>query len=129
MSATIENPMVAGLGCHYARQDRRDALAESAYTTLRDALIDALMNDPSRHVQTPGFARSTETAAECINDSFAGPSGGASLVELLRIVGLCAHGKADHALHLRAAGWIAAAAAEHARFHQGDLLAELEGDA
>ena len=127
MSAMLENPMVAGLGRHYALQDRRDALAERAYATLRDELIDALMTDPAKVVQTPGFKPRQTTAADVINDGFAGRTGEQSLFDLLRIVGMCAQGKADHELHLRAAAWIAARAAEHAAWHQGDLLAELEG--
>jgi len=123
----LENPMVSGLNRYYARQDRRGALAESAYTTLRDELIDALIHDPAKVVQTPGFKSSQTTAADVINDGFAG-RGEQSLIELLRIVGLCAQGKAGHEVHLRASAWIAARAAEHAAFHAGDLVAELEGD-
>lgn len=123
-----ENPMVSGLAQYYAaRQDRRDALADSAYTTLRDELIDALIHDPAKVVQTPGFKSRQTTAADVINDAFAG-RGEQSLIELLRIVGLCAQGKPDHEVHLRASAWIAARAAEHAAFHQGDLVDELEGD-
>jgi hypothetical protein len=124
-----ENPMVSVLAQYYdARQDRRDALADSAYTTLRDELIYALIQDPAKVVQTPGFKSSQATAADVINDRFAGQTGEQALQELLRIVGLCAQGKADHEVHLRASAWIAARAAEHAAFHQGDLVAELEGD-
>lgn len=128
MSALIENPMVSGLGRYYARQDRRDSLAESAFTSLRDELIHALMHDPAQVVRTPGYKPREHTAADVINDSFAGQTGEQALHELLRIVGLCASGQADAEVHLRASAWIAARAREHAEFHQGDLLAELEGD-
>ena len=125
----IDNPMVAGLGRHYAQQDRRDSLAEAAYRTLRNELIDALMHDPAKSVQTPGFKPLRHTAAEVINESLAGKNGDQSLFELLRIVGLLAQGKTDHELHLRAAAWIAARAREHAELHHDDMLAGLEEDA
>lgn len=127
-STAIENPMVAGLGRHHARQDRRDALCAGAYATLRDELIDALLHDPARVVQTPGFGRQQTTAADVIADSFAARSGEQSLRELLRIVGLCAQTAADNELRLRASAWIAQRAAEHAEFHQSDLVTELEND-
>lgn len=128
-ATTLENPMVSGLARHHDREDRRDALAESAYTALRNELIDALMRDPSRTVRTPGFGVRPHTAIDVIHESFSDATGNQSLHELLSIVGLCARGQASHhELHLRASAWIAARAAEHAEFHAGDLLAEMESD-
>ena len=132
MSATLENAMVSGLGGYYTRQERRDALAESAYVTLRDELVDALMLDPAREVSTPGFGkrRSTATAIDVIGEAIDSRGGEQVLHELLRIVAMCAAGRADHELHLRASAWIAARAAAHAAYHVDDLVAEIEeGDA
>lgn len=122
----VENPMVKGLGRHYARQDRRDGLAQQAYTSLRNELIDALMNDPAKTVRTPGFGKAEMPAYDVITDAFSGRDGDQALHELLRIVSLCAKGQADHELHLRASAWVAARADEHAAFHDLDLLAELD---
>ena len=126
--STLQNPMVANLGRHYARQGRRDTLAEGAYTTLRNEMIDALLTDPSKVVLAPAFKPRRNTAADVLADKFDSKDGEQALVDLLRIVGLCAQGKADHELHLRASAWIAARASEYAAWHQADLLDELEGE-
>lgn len=122
----IENPMVSGLSSYYSAQDGRSAMADEAYDTLRDELTYALLHDPAKLVQTPGFNPRMTSAADVVADSFASATGDASLHELLRIVGLCAQGKAAE-LQKRAASWIAGRAAQHAAFHQGDLVADLEG--
>jgi hypothetical protein len=121
----LDNPMVSSLGRYYARQDRGETLAEKAYTSLRDELADALMADPQRLVRTPGYSVKEQPAAAVIGEDLCDEP----LHELLRIVALCAQGKTDAELHLRAAAWIAARAAEHAAFHRDDLLAEMEDDA
>jgi len=128
MRIAIENPMVVGLARHLARKDRCDNLADKAFVTLRDELIDALLTDPAKLVRTPGFGKREHSAADVVSDNFAGASGDAALHELLSIVGLCAKGNGGNELHMRAKAWIAARAAEHAAWHQDDLLAELEGD-
>ncbi len=125
----LENAMVSGLPSYYERQARRDALAESAYSSLRDEMIDALMLDPQRQVMAPGYSQRAYTAADVVFDLLDNPrTGEPALHELLRIVGMCAAGRADHELHLRASAWIAARAAEHATWHQDDLVAEMEAD-
>ena len=129
MMQSIDNPMVAGLDRHLARRDRRDSAAESAYVSLRDELIDALLTDPATMVRTPGFKPGMTSAADVVDNDIAGADGEAALHELLRIVGMCAQGRTDAEVHLRASAWIAARAREHAQFHQDDLLAEMEEDA
>jgi len=120
----LENSLVSGLGGYYARQVRRDALADSAYATLRDEMIDALMQDPALLVRTPGERRAERPAQSVVGEML----GDSELHELLRIVGMCAAGRADHELHLRASAWIAARASEHAAWYADDLAAEMEAD-
>jgi hypothetical protein len=128
MNARLENPMVVGLDRIQSRQERRDMAGVLAYATLRDELIDALMSDPAKEVRVPGFTSRgpTWSAARVVDDAMAGSKGDEILHELLSIVGLCAAGKADHNLHLRASAWIATRAAEHAHWHQEDLMDQME---
>lgn len=120
----IENSLVSGLGGGYARRDRLDALTTSAYASLRDELIDALMLDPARQVRTPGERRAERPAQDAVGEML----GDTELRELLRIVGMCAAGRADHELHLRASAWIAARASQHAAWHADSLAAQMEGN-
>ena len=120
----VENGMVVGLG---AALDERYGSTELEFLALRDELIDALLQDPARIVSTPGFERTKPmTAAEVVEDSFDYPGGGASLHELLRIVGAVAAGRLSSAeanrLHLRASAWIATAGVVHAEYHAGSEL-------
>ncbi len=113
---------------HQAALTLADNAASRAHRVLRTEMVEALLNDPQRKVQTPGFNLPAMTAAEVVNDNFAGTNGDASLLELLRIVGLCAAGNSTPELHLRASAWIAGAAAEHAAFHRDDLADQLEAE-
>ena len=131
MSARLENPMVSGLDRIASRQERRDMAAAIAYAALRDELINALMSDPAKEVRVPGFTSRGPmlSAAAVVDDAMAGARGDEILHELLSIVGMCAKGKADHELHLRASAWIAARAAEHAHWHQEDLVDQMGDEA
>lgn len=124
---SIENGMVVGLGRHYARQDHTDDLCVAAYEALRIEMLDALTTEPTQIVQTPAWGSAGKTAAafSVIEDEFAGKSGEASLIEVLRIVGGVARGED---MQLRASAWIAARANEHADYHRDDLVELLEGD-
>ena len=116
---------------YLARLDRTDDLMRTAHLALRSEFLDALANEPARIVRTPGFGTAHSTArysaADVIFDNFSAASGDASLHELLRIVALCANGKADNELHLRASAWVAGEAKLHADFHASDLVDSMLG--
>jgi hypothetical protein len=99
--------------------------AERAHRFLRTEMVEALMQDPTRIVQTPGFNMPAMSAANVVADNFSGSRGEASLLELLRIVAACAASTSNPELRIRAQAWISGAAKEHADFHRDDLANDL----
>ncbi|MEN9544563.1 MAG: hypothetical protein RLZZ598_1396 [Pseudomonadota bacterium] len=69
MHTTLENPMVSGLDRYHARQDRRDALAAGAFTTLRDELIHALTSESVQPARAPGFTPHRQSTVDVISDN------------------------------------------------------------
>lgn len=133
MNARIDSPYFFGSICgdraaqraHQNRIERSDNAATTAYVTLRDEMLAALMTDPCRKVQTPGWPTPTAAAVDVVFDDLSA-EGDKSLHELLCIVGMCARGEMTHETHLRAAAWVASFAAAHARWHRDDLADQLE---
>jgi hypothetical protein len=110
---------------HQARVSRRESCATAAFVALRNEFVAALAKSPATVIRTPGFGLPTMSVSDVIVDRFSGSQGEASLHELLHILALCASGKADVELHLRASAWIAEQAKRHAEYHADDLAAEL----
>lgn len=133
MNARIDSPyffasICADLVAQRAYQDRierSDNAAVRAYSTLRDEMLAALLSDPCKQVQTPGWPAPTAAAVDVVFDDLSA-EGDKSLHELLCIVGMCARGEMTHETHLRAAALVASLAAAHARFHRDDLAEQLE---
>jgi hypothetical protein len=99
----------------------RNERAVDAFAKLRDAMEDALQNEPARKVPTPSFGhKHLETPADdVILDGFSG-TGDSSLMELLQMVAAASKGEDVQA---RAALWISVQAAKYAKYHRDDLLA------
>jgi hypothetical protein len=51
----IENPMVSGLAAHQEREESRASEESARYAYLHAQMLDALLNDPNREVECPGF--------------------------------------------------------------------------
>lgn len=92
----------------------------NAHVTLYAELRGALLNDPMRFVQTPGFGQPRQRAIDVIDDCFAGRQGDIVLAELLDIVAQAARG---NDVSQRAMRWIDDRCREHADFHRDDYLA------
>lgn len=103
-----------------AKRQARDRAIIAAHVRLRNEMIDALTGDPTTEVSAPGHGPAFQhpQAADVVLDHFAGSTGDADLVEMLRIVGMCSTGKANHEMHIRASALIAKIAAAHATFHE-----------
>lgn len=99
-----------------APADQRGSVG-AAYQALLREFVRALHEDPSRVVAAPGFEH-VVTAADVVDDDFAGTNGEAFRHELLSIVGAAAQGED---VHLRASAWIAKAASRYAEYHADDL--------
>ena len=133
MNARLDSPYYFSSICgdraaqraYQDRIERSDNAAVRAYTTLRDEMQAALMTDPCKQVQTPGWSAPQAAAVDVVFDDLSA-EGDKSLHELLCIVGMCARGEMTHETHLRAAAWVASFAAAHARFHRDDLAEQLE---
>ena len=107
---------------HAARHEARaELLAETtaaAHQRLFLAAVDALTNDPTAPLSTPGFRQHGEMPAhEVVADAAAGDE--RVMVDLLRVVGMAAH-CSDVGVRLAAQSWIAALAKRHADFHCDD---------
>lgn len=99
---------------------RADAAA-AAYVRLRDDMLKAVLHDPERQVDTPGFkAGSTRPAVEVVLDAFSDADGRQSLLELLSIVAGVSTGTGMMSSRLRASEWIERFAENYAAFHCDD---------
>lgn len=126
----IENGMVCGLAAIDARAQADSDSVAQAHRVLLDEFIDALMTDPQKKVWTPAYRRQQTSAADVVYQELSSSLGDAILTEALRIIGMCANGRACPELHLRAAAWIAGVAKVHAENHcDEDANAAMWGDA
>lgn len=125
---TTENLRLHGASPAISEQSRRANLARSAYSMLLREMTDALLNDPTRVVRTPGFGdhiggRNAMPAADVILDSISGASGEQVLIEAMQIIGSAARGED---VMLRAALWVSVQAAAFAKWHADDMVQRLE---
>lgn len=117
---------VADAARYMSALGRREALSARAYQYLETELRDALLQDPSRDVSTPAFARAQTPAMDVVADEFASASGDSLLFDLLRIAAEASQGRPE--AQLRAQAWLKTMTERHAAFHADDLVRLIEGE-
>lgn len=105
--------------------DVLDAQKQQAYAELRDEFLQQFFRTGHKgSVRTPGYAQSTFTVAEVVNDFLAGQSGEEDGNVMLDIIARAAAGGDAQAL-----AWVQKVAHAHASFHSEDLVTLQRGEA
>lgn len=104
--------------------DVLDAQKQQAYAELRDEFLQQFFRTGHKgSVRTPGYAQSTFTVAEVVNDFLAGTTGDEDGNTMLDIIARAAAGGDAQAL-----AWVQKVAHAHADFHSEDLVSLRNGD-
>jgi hypothetical protein len=101
----------------------REALrkrTEKAYESLYEEFTSSWMKSPTVLIRTPGYDKQATAVSEVISEHFAGQTGEADEIELLRIVAEVA--ATPNELGQRARNVIHNIASRHAAFHTGRAL-------
>jgi hypothetical protein len=121
MNQQIENAAVNAQRRYYSDQQINDSRHQNAFNRLRTELMGALLGDPTKIVETPGFDPSRMSALSVVAEQVSGDSEQALLACLVRVLSLSAQGRSEEAKAASDA-CIEFVCDRHAAWHVGDAL-------